>query len=48
MTKKKQFSNFGAGYKAPSIEYSFQLSEELICTSPQGVTEDIEVDDFVW
>ncbi|MBR3074577.1 MAG: hypothetical protein IKH11_02315 [Bacteroidales bacterium] len=49
MTKKKQFSDSGARYKAPRTEYSYQLCEELICTSPEGLTEDVEViEDFVW
>ena len=49
MTKKKQFSNSGEGYKAPVAEYAVQVSEDLICTSPEGLTEDVEViEDFVW
>ena len=46
---KKTISVVGKGYKAPRLEYSEKVTEDLLGTSPDGLTEDFgETDDFTW
>lgn len=48
MTKTNNFCS-REGYKAPRLDYSAKVVEDLLCTSPDGLTEDFgETDDFTW
>lgn len=46
MTKKNLLK---AGYKAPEMEISWKCLTEMLCTSSEGLTEDIgDIEDLTW
>lgn len=46
MTKKNLFA---AGYKAPEMEIAPKCLCEMLCTSSEGLTEDIgDIEDLTW
>lgn len=49
MPKKKVLFFNETGYKAPWIEMTEKVCEDLVCTSPDGLTEDFgDTEDFTW
>ena len=46
MTKKNLFSQ---AYTAPEMEFASKCLLEMLCTSSEGLTEDIgDIDDLTW
>ena len=49
MNKKKVFISGAPVYRAPRLEMTEKVLEDLLCTSPDGLTEDFgDIEDFTW